>query len=139
MRILAIDYGDVRTGIAVSDPTGMIPGETTTITAYTPEKVCEAVCELVKKYGAERIVVGKPLNMNGTAGERAEKACAFAKLVSEQSGVETVMWDERQTSVTANRILSDAGKKRDKQRSRVDAVAASIILQGYLDHIRFMR
>ncbi len=139
MRILAIDYGDVRTGVAVSDLTGMIPGETTTITAYTPEKVCDAVCELVKKYGAERIVVGKPLNMNGTAGERAEKACAFAKLVSEQSGVETVMWDERQTSVTANRILSDAGKKRGKQRSRVDAVAASIILQGYLDYIRFMR
>ena len=136
MRILAIDYGDVRTGIAVSDPSGLIPGETTTVTAYTPEKVCDAVCELIVKYKAERIVVGKPLNMNGTAGERAEKACAFARMIEERSGVETVMWDERQTSVTANRILSDAGKKRGKQRERVDAVAASIILQGYLDFLR---
>ena len=136
MRILAVDYGDVRTGIAVSDPSGLIPGETTTVTAYTPEKVCDAVCELIVKYKAERIVVGKPLNMNGTAGDRAEKACAFAKLLEAQSGVETVMWDERQTSVTANRILSDAGKKRGKQRERVDAVAASIILQGYLDFLR---
>jgi len=139
MRILAVDYGDVRTGIAVSDPSGLIPGETTTITAYTPEKVCAAVCELIVKYKAERIVIGKPLNMNGTAGERAEKAVAFAHMVEEASGVETILWDERQTSVTANRILSDAGKKRGKQRERVDAVAASIILQGYLDFLRMHR
>ncbi len=139
MRIIAIDYGDVRTGVAVSDISGMIPGDTMTITAYTPEKVCDAVCEIVKKYGAERIVVGKPLNMNGTVGERAEKACVFAKLLSEKSGIETVMWDERQTSVTANRILSDAGKKKGKQRKQVDAVAASIILQGYLDFLRMSR
>jgi len=136
MRILAVDYGDVRTGIAVSDPSGLIPGETTTVTAYTPEKVCNAVCELIVRYKADRVVVGKPLNMNGTAGERAEKACAFAKMLEEASGVETIMWDERQTSVTANRILSDAGKKRGKQRERVDAVAASIILQAYLDFLR---
>lgn len=136
MRILAVDYGDVRTGIAVSDPSGLIPGETTTVTAYTPEKVCAAICELIVKYKADRVVVGKPLNMNGTAGDRAEKACAFGKMLEEASGVEVVMWDERQTSVTANRILSDAGKKRGKQRERVDAVAASIILQGYLDFLR---
>ena len=136
MRILAVDYGDVRTGIAVSDPSGLIPGETTTVTAYTPEKVCDAVCELIVRYKADRVVVGKPLNMNGTAGDRAEKACVFAKMLEDASGVETVMWDERQTSVTANRILSDAGKKRGKQRARVDAVAASIILQAYLDFLR---
>ena len=81
-----------------------------------------------------RIVVGLPLNMNGTEGPKALECREYAARIAQATGVETLLWDERGTSVTANRILSDAGKKRGKQRARVDAVAAQIILQSYLDY-----
>ena len=136
MRVLAVDYGDARTGVAISDMTGSLVGETATVASYSAEKAADAIAALCAERGVERIVVGRPLNMNGTAGERAEKAAAFAALLHERTGLEAALWDERLTSVDANRILSDAGKKRGKQRARVDAVAASLILEGYLGFLR---
>ena len=133
MKIMAIDLGDVRTGVAYSDPTGLIAGRAFTITQPSPPKLLE---ELVGQITAEkpgRVVLGLPINMNGTEGDRARKSRELAAVLTERTGVEVVLWDERGTSITANRILSDAGKKRQKQRAQVDAVAASIILQSYLD------
>ena len=134
MRVLAVDLGDARTGVAISDLTGSLVGETAVVPSYSAEKAADRIAELCRARGAERIVVGRPLNMNGTAGERAEKA--FAAMLRERTGLQTDLWDERLTSVDANRILSDAGKKRGRQRAQVDAVAASLILEGYLGFLQ---
>ncbi len=136
---MAIDYGDAHTGVAISDQTCMITGFSTVINEYSQAKVCDRVAELVKLHGITEIVVGKPLNMNGTYGERAQKCQAFADMLKDALGLNVVMWDERRTSIDANRMLSDAGKKRKKQKQLVDAVAASLILQGYLDFIAVKR
>ena len=139
MKIAAIDYGDARTGVAISDMTGSHVGETAVIASWNAENAADEIAALCRARGVERIVVGRPLNMNGTAGERAEKAAAFAEALSARTGLPVDLWDERLTSVDANRILSDAGKKRAKQRARVDAVAASLILEGYLGFLRSKR
>ena len=136
MRVMAVDYGDAHTGIAVSDPTGFITGYTGVIDMHDPLRCADLVAEAAKNHGAERVVVGRPLNMNGTTGDRVAKAEAFAEMLRERLDLEVVLWDERLTSVDANRILSDAGKKRKKQKRLVDAVAASLILESYLDYIR---
>lgn len=134
MRIMAVDYGDAHTGIAVSDPTGFITGFTDVIDMHDTVRCAALVADAAREHGAGRVVVGRPLNMNGTAGDRVAKAEAFAELLRERIDVDVVLWDERLTSVDANRILSDAGKKRKKQKRLVDAVAASLILQSYLDY-----
>ena len=133
MKIAAVDLGDVRTGLAFSDLTGFIAGRAVTITANSRAELIEKICGELKAEKAEMVVVGLPLNMDGSEGDRAQKARAFAQLLGEACALPIVMWDERGTSVTANRLLSDAGKKKGKQRQKVDAVAASIILQSYLD------
>lgn len=133
MRVMAVDYGDAHTGIAVSDPTGFITGYTGVIDMHDEARCADLVAGAAREHGAERIVVGRPLNMNGTAGVRVARAEAFAALLRERVDVEVLLWDERLTSVDANRILSDAGKKRKKQKRLVDAVAASLILESYLD------
>ena len=133
MKIAAVDLGDVRTGLAFSDLTGFIAGRAVTITANSRAELIEKICNELKAERAEKVVVGLPLNMDGSEGDRAQKARAFGQLLGEACSLPIVMWDERGTSVTANRLLSDAGKKRGKQRQKVDAVAASIILQSFLD------
>ena len=133
MRIMAVDYGDAHTGIAVSDPTGFITGYTDVIDMHDPVRCADLVISAAREQSVKKIVVGRPLNMNGTAGDRVAKAEAFAALLRERIDVEVLLWDERLTSVDANRILSDAGKKRKRQKRLVDAVAASLILQNYLD------
>lgn len=132
MKIAAIDLGDVRTGLAFSDRLGIIPGRAVTLTAHGRDELIDRILSEIKAEGAERIVLGLPLNMNGSEGPRAEKARAFSELLKEKTELPVILWDERSTSVTANRILSDAGKKRKKQRELVDAVAASVILESYL-------
>ena len=132
MRIMAIDYGDAHTGIAISDPTGFLAGFTTVITAYRPEVVAEQVAVLAKEHGVEELVLGHPKNMDGTRGPRAEKAEAMAELLKEATGLPVVLWDERSTTIDAHQILMTGGKNAKKRKKVVDAVAASLILEGYL-------
>ena len=132
MRIMAIDYGDAHTGIAISDPTGFLAGFTTVITAYRPEVVAEQVAVLAKDHGVEELVLGHPKNMDGTRGPRAEKAEAMAELLKEATGLPVVLWDERRTTIDAHQILMTGGKNAKKRKKVVDAVAASLILEGYL-------
>ena len=134
MRIMAIDYGDAHTGIAVSDPTGFLAGFTTVITAYRPETVAQQVAALAKEHGAEELVLGHPKNMDGTRGPRAEKAEAMAELLREATGLTVVLWDERRTTIDAHQILMSGGKNAKKRKKVVDAVAASLILEGYLTY-----
>ena len=133
MKIMGIDLGKARTGVCVSDLSGFLAGRSITIAEHNRERLLEAVCKEIQTEKPGRIVVGLALNMNGTEGPKALECREFAAQLREKSGLEVVLWDERGSSVTANRILSDAGKKRDKQRARVDAVAAQVILQSYLD------
>ena len=132
MRILAIDYGDQRTGIAVSDIMGILAGEAFVIKEWNPEVLADKIAEACRERGVERIVLGYPLNMDGTRGPRAEKSLELAKLLTERTGMEPVMWDERRTTVDAHRILTENGRHGKRRKETVDAVAATLILEGYL-------
>ena len=132
MRILAIDYGDARTGIAVSDPTGTLAGEAFVIAEWNPERAAEKIAAAARERQADRLVLGYPKNKDGTLGPRAEKCAALAAVLREMTGLEVILWDERRTTVDAHRILSDNGRKTKKHRQNVDAVAATLILEGYL-------
>ena len=135
MRVLAIDYGDARTGIAVSDASGLIVGQTTVIHSYNAEKTAQEIARLVRETGAERLVMGFPRNMDGTEGTRAALYREFAKRVEETCGMSVVLWDERRTTVEAHQILSDCNYHGKKRKNTVDAVAASLILEGYLSFL----
>ena len=134
MRIMAIDYGDAHTGIAISDPTGFLAGFTTTIDAYRPEAVAERVAALAQEHGVEELVLGHPINMDGTRGPRSEKAQAMKVLLEETSSLPVILWDERRTTIDAHQILLNNGKNAKKRKKVVDAVAASLILEGYLTY-----
>ena len=132
MRIMAIDYGDAHTGIAISDPTGLLTGFSTTINAYRPEAVAEQVASLCREHGVEELVLGHPINMDGTRGPRSEKAQAMAELLRAATGLPVTLWDERRTTIEAHQILHAGGKRMKQHKSSVDAVAATLILEGYL-------
>lgn len=132
MKIMAVDFGDSRTGIAVCDKSEMLASPLTVITEYNFEQCAEKVAELAKKEQAELVVVGYPKNMNNTIGERAEKCQKFAELVSELSRIPTELWDERSTTVTAHNYLNETNVRGKKRKAVVDAVAATIILETYL-------
>ena len=132
MRGLAIDYGDARTGIAVSDKTGMIVGQTTVIHSRNAKKTAQEIALLVQQTGAERLVMGFPRNMDGTEGPRAALYREFAALVEQECSMPVILWDERRTTVEAHNILSDCNYHGKKRKNTVDAVAASLILEGYL-------
>ena len=134
MRIMAIDYGDAHTGIAVSDPTGLLAGFTTVVTAYRPEAVAQRVAELAREHGAEELVLGHPVNMDGSLGPRSEKAKAMQALLEEATGLPVVLWDERRTTIDAYHILYQSGKNAKQRKKVVDAVAATLILEGYLTY-----
>ncbi len=131
MRIMAIDYGDARTGVAVSDPLGMLAGETFVIREWDAVRLADAITAEARARDASPLVLGLPKNMDGTEGPRAEKSRALKALLEER-GMDVVLWDERRTTVDAHRILRENGKKEKKHRSTVDAVAAALILEGYL-------
>lgn len=132
MKIMAIDYGDARTGIAVSDPLGMMAGFTTVIHAYTPEKTVTALQALIAQHKPDELVMGFPKNMDGSEGPRAQLYRDFAALVEQTTGMKPVLWDERRTTVDAHRILSQNNVRGKKRKETVDAVAAALILEGYL-------
>ena len=136
MRVMAIDYGDAHTGVALSDPTGFLTGVTRTIHSGNPRVVLDELVRLIGEYQAEELVMGFPRNMDGTEGPRAQLYRAFAARVEEVCGLPVVLWDERRTTVDAHRILQGAGQNAKKRKKTVDAVAASLILEGYLDFRR---
>lgn len=135
MRILGIDYGDVRIGLAVSDLTGMIAQAVGVISGRDEEKRLLELSDYMARYSPETVVLGYPLNMNGTKGERAEKSEAFADKLREMYGVKVVLWDERLSSMAAHRTLEEAGISGKKRKGKVDPLAAVFILQGYLDSL----
>ena len=136
MRVMAIDYGDARTGVAISDPSGLLTGFTTVIHSRNRETVLAQLAALCKERGADRLVMGFPRNMDGTEGPRAQLYRDFAGQVEEVTGLKPVLWDERRTTVDAHRILFAAGQNSKKRKKTVDAVAASLILEGYLNFKR---
>ena len=132
MRIMAIDYGDQRIGLAVSDLLGMLCGEAWTMNEWDMERASKRIAEEAAAREVGTLVLGLPKNMDGSEGPRAEKCRAFAALLGERCDIPVVMWDERRSSVEAHAILHANGKKEKKHRKTVDAVAASLILEGYL-------
>ena len=136
MRIMAIDYGDAHTGVALSDPTGLLAGMATTIHSWNADQVLQSIAELVQQHRVDELVMGFPRNMDGTEGPRAELYRAFADRLAQATGLTPVLWDERRTTVDAHRILQQAGKNAKKRKKTVDAVAASLILEGYLSYKR---
>jgi len=132
MKIMAIDLGDVRTGVAFSDLTGFLAGHNFTIHEHGRQRLLDALCDHIAAEKPGRIVVGLPRNMNGTEGPRAEVCKAFAEQLKEATGLPVAMWDERRTTVEAHNILSAHNYHGQKRKNTVDAVAASLILEGYL-------
>lgn len=136
MRILGIDYGDSRVGVALSDPFGWTAQGLETITwKNNIEIVLDKICKIVKEYDVEKVVVGFPKNMNGTVGPRGEKTQEFIELLGNKINVEIIKWDERLSTVSANRTMHEMGVKTSKKKGLVDKIAAVYILQGYLESI----
>ena len=132
MRIMSVDYGDARTGIAMSDLLCSIVGTTTVIHSRRDEKTIAEIEKLIAQNGVTEIVVGLPKNMDGTEGVRAELCREFAGQLEELTGLPVKLWDERRTTVEAHNILSQHNYHGKKRKDTVDAVAASLILEGYL-------
>lgn len=133
MRILGVDFGEARMGLAVSDPTGFLAGGIGTVKVTGLKNAAETVAEKVKEYDAELVVIGLPKNMNGTEGERAERTKKFALLVEELCGVPFELVDERRTTILAAGYMSETGTYGKKRKEAIDTLSAQIILQTYLD------
>lgn len=132
MRILAVDFGDSRTGLAISDKSEILASPLMTVFEKNFDRCVEIVAENAKMNGAEMIVVGDPINMNGTRGPRSEKCRLFAEKLKELTGVEVNMWDERSTTVSAITIMNENNKRGKKRKEALDQAAAAIILESYL-------
>lgn len=132
MRVMGIDYGDARTGIAISDLLCSIVGSTTVIHSRNTEKTLCEIQRIVKENDVGEIVMGLPKNMDGTEGPRAQLCREFAESVEKNTGIKVTMWDERRTTVEAHNILSAHNYHGKKRKNTVDAVAAALILEGYL-------
>ena len=131
-KIMGIDYGDARTGVAISDLLCSIVGSTAVINSHNVQKAIGDIVRLVQEHNVGEIVVGLPRNMDGTEGVRAELCRDFARQLEEATGLKVTMWDERRTTVEAHNILSQHNYHGKKRKNTVDAVAASLILEGYL-------
>ena len=136
MRILSVDLGDVRTGLALSDQSEMLASPLCVITEYNRDKLLNQICDIIKKHNVQLIVVGHPKNMDGTRGASAQKCADFAKLLQEHSNIKTVLWDERCTTMSAHVFMNSTDTRGKKRKNNIDAAAASIILQDYLDFRR---
>ena len=132
MRTMAIDYGDQRIGLAVSDLPGMLAGEAWSMRQWDMERASKRIAEEARAREVGPLVLGLPKNMDGSEGPRAEKSRAFRELLLKDSGLPVVLWDERRSSIEAHAILHAGGKREKQHRKTVDAVAASLILEGYL-------
>ena len=132
MKIMGIDYGDARTGVAISDLLCSIVGKTCVVPSRNTDKAVADIVRLARENEVGEIVVGLPKNMDGTEGPRAELCRAFAQRLEAETGLPVAMWDERRTTVEAHNILSQHNYHGQKRKNTVDAVAASLILEGYL-------
>ena len=138
MRILGLDYGSKTVGVAISDPLGITAQGVETIWRKQenhPRQTLARIEELVSEYHVEKIVLGYPKNMNNTIGERAQKSLEFKEMLERRTGLEVIMWDERLTTVEANRTLMEASVRRENRKQYLDQLAAVFILQGYLDSL----
>ena len=132
MKQMAIDYGDAHTGIAVSDRTGTLCGFTTVLHTRREEQVLSEIVRLAAEHEVTELILGYPKNMDGTIGARAEKAAAFAERLRQETSLPVTLWDERRTTVSAHQILLENGKNGKQRKKTVDAVAAALMLEGYL-------
>ena len=136
MRIMAIDFGDARTGVSVSDLTLTLAGESWVIHSRNMQETATAIVDEAVKRGVSKIVVGYPKNMDGSIGPRAEKSERISEIIRSLCDIEVMLWDERMTTMSAARILTDTGNFGKKRKSTIDAVAASLILENYLGSLR---
>ncbi len=132
MKIMAIDYGDAHTGIAISDFTCTLAGFSTVINSRKQEQVVSEIEKIIAEHGVTELVLGYPKNMDGTLGPRAEKCEALAEVLREATSLPVTLWDERRSTVEAHAILFNNGKNGKQRKKVVDAVAASLMLEGYL-------
>lgn len=138
MRILGLDFGSKTVGVAVSDLLGITAQPVEIVRRKSENKLRQTLArieELAREYQAERFVLGLPKNMNNTLGERALKSLEFKEMLEKRTGLPVVMWDERLTTVAANRAMMEGGVRRENRGEHVDALAAALILQGYLDSL----
>ena len=135
-KILSVDFGDVRTGIAVSDVSRLLASGIGYISVGGIEKTAEAIAESAKENGAVAIIVGLPVNMDGSQGSRAERCKKFARLVKEASGLLVSTFDERMTTMTAARYLNETNTRGKKRKGVIDTLSAQIILQNCLDRLK---
>lgn len=138
MRIMGLDYGTKTVGVAISDPLGITAQAIETISRKEENKLrrtCARIEELIREYGVEKIVLGFPKHMNNDIGERAEKSLEFKDMLHRRTGLEVIMWDERLTTVEAERTLIESGVRRENRKKHIDQIAAVFILQSYLDHL----
>lgn len=138
MIILGLDYGSKTVGVAVSDPLGFTAQGVEIIRRKSENKMRQTLArieELIAQYQVEEIVLGLPKNMNNTLGDRAEKSLELKETLERRTGLPVVMWDERLTTVSANRVLMETGVRRENRKEHVDEIAAVFILQGYLDYL----
>ena len=136
MRIMALDYGSATVGVAMTDPLGITVQPSETITRKQENhlrRTCSRIEELIRENGIDLIVIGLPLNMDGTEGERAQKSREFGAMIERRTGIRTAFQDERLTTVAADEILDDLGIDHKERKKHIDAIAASIILQDYIN------
>ena len=136
MRVMAVDFGDARTGLAVSDLSGLICADAWTIEEWNFERAADRISAAAKEREAGLLILGLPKNMDGTEGARAQKSRELKALLEEKSGLEVKLWDERLSTVQAHAILRSVCKKEKKHKKNVDAVAAELILESYLGSVR---
>ncbi len=138
MRIIGLDFGSKTVGVAVSDELGITAQGLEIVRRESESKLRKTLArieQIISEYNCEKIVLGFPKNMNNTLGERAEKTLAFKEMLERRTGLEVVMWDERLTTVSADKTMMEVGVRRENRKKYVDQIAATFILQGYLDYI----
>lgn len=139
MRIMGLDYGSKTVGVAISDPLGTTAQGIETITRKDENKLrksCARIEALIEEYQVEKIVIGLPKHMNNDIGIRAEKSMEFAEMLKRRTGLEVQMWDERLTTMEAERTLIESNIRREDRKKYIDKIAAVFILQGYLDSVK---
>lgn len=138
MRIMGLDYGSKTVGVAVSDALGITAQAVETVTREDENKLrktCARIEALIREYEIETVVLGYPKNMNNTAGDRAKKTEEFKEMLERRTGLPVILWDERLTTVSSERILQESGVRRENRKAVIDQIAAGLILQGYLDSL----